>query len=141
MTAEAAPTAKPPYRARHASVRESLTQRASNVVSIRIPKPVDRVMDLVQRHTLSAAGVGAVLGSVALAAWVPSALMPVIVGCVAVAATSMFWQPRLAAMRAERDRLDAENAALDEQVRKAGRGDAAAPTQRLHVIGDLREST
>lgn len=139
MTAEAVGPPVEQHKPRHA--RPTLTQRASNIVTIRIPQPVDRALDLVQRHTLSASGVGAVLGSLVLAAWVPSVLMNVVVGCVAVAVTSMFWQPRLAAMRAERDRLDEENAALDEQVRKAGRGDATALTQQLRTIGDHGEPT
>jgi hypothetical protein len=141
VTAEAVSPPAAPYTPRHASARPNLTQRARNIVSIRIPAPVNAVSDWVERNTLPAAGVGAVLGSLVLAAWVPSVLMNVVVGCVAVAVTSMFWQPRLAAMRAERDRLDQKNAALDEQVRKTGRGDATAPTQQLRVIGERGEPT
>lgn len=130
-----------PRTPRHAAVRRPLTQRVLNVVSIRIPTPVNALFDWVERHLQAAAGIGAILGSLVAAARVPSVFMYVVVSCVTAWVTSMFWLSKLKAMRADRDRLDQENGKLSEQVRKADRGDATALTQRMRSIGDHGEST
>lgn len=140
MTAEVAPPAGP-RTARHAAVRTPLTQRALNAVTIRIPKPINHAIDLVQEHKLTAAGVAALIGTVIVASKTPSWGAALLCSYAGAVAATLFWRPRLVAARADRDRLESENGRLTEQFRQVDRGDATAPTQQLRTIGEHGEPT
>lgn len=137
MTAEAAPTAA--HQPRHA--RPTVLTRVNDAVSVRIPKPINRAIDLVQEHKLTAAGVAALIGTVIVASKTPSWGAALLCSYAGTVAATLFWRPRLVAARADRDRLESENGRLTEQFRQVDRGDATAPTQQLRTIGDHGEPT
>ncbi|MCW2899297.1 MAG: hypothetical protein JWO67_1562 [Streptosporangiaceae bacterium] len=135
---------EPQYKPRHRRgtvaprARTPFLQRARNV-SIRIP--VRTGVDWVDGHAALLSAACLIATGLVLAALVPSLWMALVFAFVAAGSVSLVWWWMYMALKSDRDAIVTANKALVDRLSEVDRGAASAPTQMMHAIGDLGETS
>lgn len=103
-------------------------------MTIRIPRPVNVVLDRLGRHPAltAVASLAAALGALSLVHW--SAAITVAYGVSGVVAGACWRRDETADLRDERDALLREVGRQDEELRRIRLGDACSMTAQIHTI-------